>query len=234
MHIALLFLLVSLSSWSTTFALQPIEQQIKEANGIVIGHYLSSKSVSLESGAVATQMIFKVQKEWGMQSDLFGLEEVIVHYPGGKKNGQHIQVQGVPRFVVGEKVALFTKNIGNRYWGHNLGFGTFKIVNYGNETMMVNTLFPEDPRVGQVKLNVFESKVKQIKGTGFKVVRQDSPRTSVDRVPSSISEGKKRSIASKVDREDNKDDQSGPEVYWLIAVLAFAGGMSRFIRSKDA
>lgn len=228
-------MLFSLSSWSTTFALQPIDQQIKEADGIVIGHFLSSKSISLENGSLATQMIFKVQQEWGMQSDLFGLDEVIVHYPGGKLKGKHVQVQGVPRFVVGEKVALFTRNVENRYWGHNLGFGTFKIVNYGNETMLVNTLFPEDARVGQVKLNAFEFKIKQIKGSGLKIVRQELPSAVTgERVPASLLEGKKRSIASKIDQEDNREDQSGLSVYWLMAVLALAGGMSRLFRAKDA
>lgn len=236
MRIWLALAFVSFSSWGTTFALQPIDQQIKEADGIVVGHYLRSKSIKLEPGVLATQMIFKVQREWGMQSDLFGLDEVIVHYPGGKLEGMHIQVQGVPEFVVGERIALFTKSIDNRYWGLNLGFGSFKIINYGRETMLVNTLFPSDARVGQEKLESFEHKVRQIKGSSLKVVRTElEPLRAMDRMPAASNvEGKKRTIASKTEQEDNREDQSGLSAYWLIAVLALAGGLTRLLRARDA
>lgn len=236
MRFGFLILLISLSGWATTFAPQTVDQQIKEADGVVIGHYLRSRSVVLESGRVATQMIFKVQREWGLQSDLFGLDEVIVHYPGGKKGNLHVQVQGVPSFVMGERIALFTKSVENRYWGLNLGFGTFKIINYGKETMLVNTLFPHDGRIGQVRLEAFEAKVKAIKGSGLKVVKQDLPADPRGiRSPASlVDDRKKRAIASAADRNDNREDQSGLGIYWLIALLAFAGGVTRFIKGRVA
>ncbi|HXH73344.1 MAG TPA: hypothetical protein VNJ08_00145 [Bacteriovoracaceae bacterium] len=235
MHIAFLLIFLSFSSWATTFSLQSMDQQIKEADGVIVGHYLKSKSIKLDSGTVATQMIFKVQLEWGMQSELFGMEEVIIHYPGGKIGDLQVQVQGVPHFVVGEKVALFVKNIDNRYWGHNLGFGTFKIVSYGKETMLVNTLFPTDLRVGQVKMEQFESKVKFIKGSSLKVVRNDYPTSPEGtRSPAAVNDGKKRAIASKIEQADNREDQSSLNVYWLISILALAGGITRLVRARDA
>jgi hypothetical protein len=234
-HFIFLLTFLTLGAWATTFNLQPIEKQLLEADGIVIGHYLESKSVKLESGELATQMIFKVQSEWGMQSDLFGLEEVIVHYPGGKLEGLHVQIQGVPEFVVGEKVAIFTKNLENRFWGLNLGFGTYKVVNFGNETILVNTLFPEDPKVGQVPIEKFETLVREIKGSDLKIVRTHLPeeQPTESRTPASLNEGQKRSIASEIDQVDNREVQSDLSVFWLVAILAFAGGMFRLVRARD-
>jgi hypothetical protein len=232
----LLFLLISLPAWSTVFSLQTIDQQLTEADGVVIGHFLKSKAVKLESGKIATQMVFKVQKEWGMQSDLFGIDEMIIHYPGGKLGDQNVQVQGVPRFVIGEKIALLTKNVDNRSWGLNLGFGSFKIINYGNQVMLVNTLFPMDQKVGQVKWESFEEKLKAIKGSNLKVVNLESSiQPQMERVPASAPGivRQKRAVASNVDQVDNNEDHSSLGVYWLIAILGLAGGLSRLIRVRD-
>lgn len=123
----LIFLSVfSLGAIATTFRIQPIENQIKEADGLFQGNFLRKKTIALEDGRLATQMIFKMSKEVGLQSDFFGMDEVIVHYPGGTLNGITSQVDGVPEFVSGEKVVLFIRNVDNRYWGLNLGYGSFK------------------------------------------------------------------------------------------------------------
>ena len=56
----LLILMLSLPAYATVFQPQPVEQQIKESDGIMIGHYLKSRFVKLDDGSVATQMIFKM------------------------------------------------------------------------------------------------------------------------------------------------------------------------------
>lgn len=239
MFIRLFFLLLSLPIGATVFQPQPVEQQIKESDGIMIGHYLKSKSVKLDDGSVATQMIFKMNKEYGLQSDLFGMDEVIVHYPGGKMDGMEVRVDGVPKFVPGEHVVLMIKSMQDRYWGMNLGFGTFKVVNYGNETMIINTIFPEDRKVGQVKLADFEKIVRTIKGSGLKVVMAPTyPTEPVDehiiRAPASVDEGKNRSIASKTEQVENIENQPHLSVFWLVAFLAVFGGVFRLMRQKEA
>lgn len=239
MFIRLLFLLLSLPVSATVFQKQPVEQQIKESDGIMIGHYLKSKSIKLDDGSVATQMIFKMNKEYGLQSDLFGMDEVIVHYPGGKMDGMEVSVEGVPKFVPGEHVVLMIKSMQDRYWGMNLGFGTFKVVNYGNETMIVNTIFPEDRNVGQVKLADFEKSVRTIKGSGLKVVMAPAYPTepvenNIERAPASVDEGKNRSIASKSEQVENSEDQPHLSVFWLVAFLAVLGGVFRLMRQKEA
>jgi hypothetical protein len=229
--------LFSFSLGATTFQLQDVKQQLKAADGVMMGNFLKSKGVVLENGSIATQMIFKMNREYGLQSDLFGMDEVIVHYPGGRVGDRFTQVDGVPQFVSGEKVALMIKNVNNRYWGLNLGMGTYKVINYGKEVMLINSLFPDNPQIGQIRLDEFEKSIKFIKGTGLKTVYMNDYPSEVDkdqrRMPASlVEEGKKRSIASKSEQVENEGADVGLQTYWLIGVLAFLGGLFRFMRQK--
>lgn len=240
MILRLLLLLVSLPVGATVFQVQTVDQQIKEADGIVIGHYLRKKSVKLDDGNIATQMIFKMNKEYGMQSDLFGMDEIIVHYPGGKMGDTVVKVEGVPSFISGESVALLIKSNSDRYWGLNLGMGSYKVVNYGNETLIINSLFPSDRRLSQVKLEEFEKSIKTIKGSSLKVVLTPSYPTESGsepqgRMPASVSEeGKNRAIASKTEESENGESSPGIANFWLILLLAVMGGMFRLSRQKEA
>ena len=239
MLIQLFCLFFAVGVHATVFQMQPVTQQIKESDGIVIGHYLKSRPVHLDDGTLATQMIFKVNKEFGIQSELFGMDEVIIHYPGGQMGEQVVKVEGVPAFIPGEHVVLMIRSHEDRYWGMNLGFGTFKVVNYGNEPMIVNTLFPEDRRVGQIKLEDFEKSVRNIKGSHMKVVRSQQYPSEQDpsqsnRAPASVSEGKNRAIASDTEGMDNEEDRPGFSTFWLVAFLAVLGGVFKLMQKKES
>lgn len=235
----LFVLLLSFPLGATVFVPQSVDQQIKEADGVMIGHFLKQQTIKLDNGQLATQMVFKMNKEQGLQSELFGMDELIVHYPGGELDGMTVKVEGVPRFVPGEHVVLMIKNYQDRYWGLNLGFGTFKVVNYGKGPLLVNTIFPEDSRVGQISLNDFEKKVRFIKGGSLKVVHAPLYQTEEDnydsRAPASIEEeGKNRAIASDTDQEENIQEQSQFNTLWLLGFLAMLGGIFRFTRQREA
>jgi hypothetical protein len=232
-------LLLPQMSFSTVFQRQPIDQQIKEADAIMVGHYLRSQSVRLEDGSIATQMIFKMNHELGIHADHFGTDEIIIHYPGGQIDQEVMQVEGVPKFYPGEKVALMIKATPDRFWGMNLGFGTFKIINYGKDHILVNTIFPDDNKVGQIKFDEFLNKIKKIKETQLKVVKSDIPDvpqnfiTSADRQPASVGEnGKKRSIASEEFQSDNIH-RPQVSVLWLVIILAVMGGIYRLVKRKS-
>lgn len=235
----LLLLLLSFPVGATVFQKQTIDQQIKDSDGIIIGHYLRKKSIRLENGSLATQMIFKMNKEVGMQSELFGMDEIIIHYPGGKMGDEHVKVEGVPEFISGENVVLMVKSSQDRFWGMNLGFGSFKVINYGNEKMIVNTIFPNDRDVGQVRMEEFEKTVRFIKKSSFKVVMAPSYPSESDsnepgRMPASIDEGKNRAIASISEGEENRKDQTEFTSVWLVLFLAMLGGFFRLMRQKEA
>ncbi|HXH31666.1 MAG TPA: hypothetical protein VNJ01_12705 [Bacteriovoracaceae bacterium] len=239
----LIALLFALPLKATTFKPQAIVEQIKEADGIIIGLYLGRKSVRLENGSIATQMIFKMNKEFGMQSEIFGMDEVIVHYPGGQVGDSVVKVEGVPAFVTGEKVALMIKSIQDRYWGLNLGFGSFKVINYGKETLLLNYVFPEDPKVSQMKLEEFEKNIKFLKGKNLRVVPSpdftaDKKIAEAPRFPASSAEAKNRTLASNSFEEKNTAENSAPvspqdiSVLWLVVLLSLMGGFFRFLRQE--
>jgi hypothetical protein len=228
------FILLTLSAhlMATTFKIQPIEQQIKESDGVFQGNFLRSKTVELEDGSLATQMVFKMSKEVGLQSDFYGMDEVIVHYPGGKTAAREVRVEGVPEFIPGEKVVLFISSVDNRYWGMNLAFGTYRVINYGKEVMMVNAVFPEDAKVGQINFQKFEKIVKDIKGSSLKVVQalqipDPTSEAHSQRAPASIDEGQNRAVASVSDQSDNTEEQPSLPVFWLIMALGITGGIFR-------
>jgi hypothetical protein len=234
----LLFILLSLPVGATVFKPQSVEDQIKEADGIVIGNFLKSKAIQLDDGSIATQMIFKMSKEFGMQSDLFGMDEIIIHYPGGTLGDQTVKVDGVPEFIPGENVALLIKSRSDRFWGLNLGMGSFKIINYGNETLVVNSIFPNDRRMSQIKLEEFERTIKFIKKSSLKTVLtpvypSETGDEAVQRSPAS-SEGKNRAVASKTDKDENEEKKPLIQNLWLILLLAFMGGWFRLTRQKEA
>ena len=181
-------------------------------------------------------MVFKITQEAGLQNESLGLNEIIVHYPGGTFKGRTLKVEGVPEFVSGEKVAIFIRNVDNRYWGMNLGFGTYKVVNYGSKTMLVNTLFPDHPRVGQLSLESFEESVKEIKGASLKVVHTEiypiETGTSLRAPASVLKKEQQRSTASSPESADDDGTQSA-NMFWLIALLGAAGGLFRLFRFRS-
>lgn len=240
MLIRLFLLLLSVPVYATVFQVQPVTQQIREADGIIQGHFLRSQPVKLENGSIATQMIFKMNKEIGMQSELFGMDEIIIHYPGGKIGDVITSVEGVPKFIPGEKVVVMVKSYEDRFWGMNLGFGSFKVINYGNEKLIVNTIFPKNRVAGQMKMEDFEKQVRLIKGSRMKVVYAPGyPSEKIkngERAPAStLEEGKNRAIASKTDQGENgMATEEGLNPFWLVLLLAILGGMFRLSRQKEA
>ena len=181
------FLLCSLQVFATTFQIQPVEKQLKDSDGVFIGHYLKKKYIELEDGKIATQMVFKMKKEIGLQSEF-------------------------------------------------LGMGTYKVVRYGKDSMMVNTIFPHERTMGQIKLEEFEKKVREIKGGSLKVVSiQQYPieRDFETRRPASDSEGKNRTVAGGSEPEENKAAENGFHPMWLLAFLGFLGSCFRLARQRQ-
>ena len=119
-----------------------------------------------------------------------------------------------------------------------VGFGSYRIINYGNQTVLINYIFPQHPQIGQVSLQHFEAAVKKIKGTSFKVVQSiEYPTTPdqeiVQRMPASENEGQNRAIASKTDQLDNQADQPSLNIFWLVLALGITGGFFRMTHRKS-
>jgi len=169
--IILIFSFFSWFSYSTTFIVQSVDKQLIESDAILDGYFLSKQAVELEGGRISTQMVFKVKNEWGLNIQDSEFDEIIIHFPGGKTGHKNVLVHGVPEFVVGERVVILAKNNDGRLWGQNLGLGSFKVVNLNSQLTLINSIFPSDKSVSQFSLEEFESKVKQIKNSNLKTVK---------------------------------------------------------------
>jgi len=230
-----IFILFSWFSVATTFVVQSVEDQLRESDAILEGHFLSQEGVELEDGSVATQMIFKVKNEYGINIQSGEFDEIIIHFPGGQTNQKRVLVHGVPEFVVGERVVILAKNHAGRLWGQNLGLGSFKVVNFNSQPTLINSIFPSDKRVSQFTLEEFESKVKQIKHSNLKTVKMlDTIVQPSKRAPASTSKSKIRSIAATSNQGENEEEQSNLGIFWLIALFAFAGGINKLMKTRRA
>lgn len=181
-------------------ALQAKTFDVSQAEGILIGTFLKEKVSVLENGEEATQMMIKIDEELGLQSENFGMDEVIVHYPNKHK----------PSFIPGERIAVLLKSVDNRFWGLDPEVNSFKIVHYDGVPLLIN------PQKKQISLTRFEESVKLAKGKSLNVVRTFQPEFegSPGRTP-----------ASAASSEDDPEE-SFPTI-WLVITLAFLGALFR-------
>jgi len=214
--------------WTTTFVQVPLESQIKESQAVIMGHFLSKNSVRLDNGKIATQMHFELKKEVGLNAEFFGLNEVIVHYPGGELDNSITRIEGIPDFIVGEKVVILLTKQNNRFWGLNLAYGSFKVVNFGRSTMVMNNIFPEQPHAGQMRIEQFESLIKEVKGVSLKVVQNVNHLEMKNKQESR----QNRSIASVDEESENMESKPERPVFWLMAFLALMGGIYRWSQRR--
>lgn len=223
---------------ATLFMPQPLEDQIKHSDGVLVGHFLKKESIVLEDGMVATQMHFQVDKEHGLQTDVFRNNEVIIHYPGGTLADRTVRVEGVPDLMIGTPVVLMVKNVNNRFWGMNLALGTFHIVKYGEEKFLINKLFPSHAGLGQTRYLDFEKMIRKVKGESLKVVHSgmDIEDESPSRSIASVDEpevGNFRKVAATSEKTENSDETSVGQVWWLVGVLAALGVVSVWRRRYE-
>lgn len=235
-----LLMLFSTQVSATIFMPQPLESQIHEADGILVGQYLKQEAIELENGSIATKMFFKVDKEHGLQTDVFHTNEVIVHYPGGMLPDRGVKVDGVPDLMPGTPVVLMIKNIENRFWGMNLALGTFHIVKYGEEKYLINKVFPTQAGLGQTKYTDFEKLFRKVKGENLKVVRsgerfeeQQASRSIASSTDIEEEVGNFRKVAATSEKADNIEETSLGQIWWLVGFLAFLGAVSVWRRRQQ-
>ncbi len=175
--------------------------------------------------------------EYGIQSDFFGMEEVIVHYPKARLAGDDMNIERIPDFVSGESVVLMIKNGHERFWGLRGGLGTYKLINYGKNKVLIHSIFPDHSELGQVKLEEFEKLVRELKGTGLKVVHslvqlEEASINKRDRLPASGSSEGSVVVASGQKMKDENITSTETNNLWLLVTLAFMGGLFRLYKKR--
>lgn len=214
--------------WATSFHPVAVEKLIENSDAIVVADFLGSKAIQLEDGMIATESKFRLETEVGLAAYEHGFRDILVYHPGGLLSGKGQQVEGAPKFVMGEKNVLMLKTLDDgRLWIQGLAMGTFKLVRVGEQTLLINPVFPDDHRLSMIKFDVFQDKVDSIKKLTLKPVDSDKYVLEMEKtrkfVPNPKATGNSRSVASVEAPRDNSKEPNVMDSFWLICMLSTLG-----------
>jgi len=207
--------------YATSFQPVPLEKMLAPANAIVVADFMDSHAIELEDGTIATEARFRLEKEWGIEAEEYGISEIKVFFPGGEINGKGLHVEGAPRFVSGEKnILLLSQQDDGRFWVQGLAMGTFKVVRAGQETLIINSIFPNNTEISQITLDAFLRKVAAVKSSPVKEIASDKYARELVKSQQVTKGGPGRSIAST---EEAKHEPNVLDSFWLVTMLTVMG-----------
>ncbi len=229
---------------ATTFIPISFERQIKDSDAIIQGTYVTQFSKKLADGNIATEFLFDVEKSQGLKnSELRGYTNFKVLSLGGDWQGETYKVHGAPRFKKNESVILFLKKDKHGYWIQNLSLGKYKLKQVGTEVLMISSVFPYHPQMGQIKVEDFYSKVEKIKVVTLVDYNPDYSKAGYHlRKPATNSfeshhvtiKKNDKKEASKTHRVPNSLPKEEMNIWWLIVLFALMGGISSILIKKSS
>lgn len=211
---------------ATSFHPVSVEKLITSSDAILVGDFLEAKTVMLEDGLIATEARFKLEQEWGLHAEEYGMSEVIVFFPGGTFEGKTTHVDGAPHFVVGEKnVLMLHAAQDGSLWVQGLASGTFKVVKVGPQRILINPVFPSHPTLGRFPLERFHQIVTEVKGHDLREVHSDKYVREWEKERERVfhRKGNSRSIASVAGPSDNVRKADVVDNFWLLTMMAVLG-----------
>lgn len=227
-YIALVALTLSITqAFGTTFIPVPIKKQIVESHGIVKGEVVAVNAEEDEKGRIVTRLFLRADKWIGVQPTDNHLE---ILYPGGQLGDRVQLIHGSPKFKPGEKVVLFLKENNKNLWVQNLALGKFMIRKYGVSDVLINSVFPNHPKVGQIPLASFYELASNIKKKDFKERFKDKYELQTEKYAYQNIGKSGRSIASVRKAEEAEENLN---ISWLIALLGIIGGVFTFVRRRQ-
>lgn len=214
-------------AFGTTFIPVPIKKQVLESSGIVKGAVVTVNAEEDEKGRIITRVFLRADKWIGVKPISNHLE---IFYPGGQLGDRVQLVHGTPKFNEGEKVVLLLKENNEKLWIQNLALGKFMIKKYGTLDVLINSVFPNNPKVGQIPLSSFYELATNIKKKEFKERFKDKYELQKKKYAYQNIGKSGRSIAfvGKVEEAEEHFNIS-----WLIALFGLLGGVFTFIRRKQ-
>ena len=165
--------------------------------------------------------------------------------PGGEWQEESIKIYGTPKFQKDEKVVLFLAKNDQGYWIQNLSLGKYILKKIGSNEIIVSSVFPYHPQMGQISLEKFYQEVQQIKGISLvefmpQVNDQQEDLAVASRLPANNNYGineyeedlklNKEKVSRKPSQESREKNIS---VWWLIIILSLMGGFSSILLKKN-
>lgn len=221
-----LLIVLSNVAFATTYVPVSIKKQIVESSGILQGEVLATSSLEDSNGRIITKVFLRADKWIGVNPVNNHLE---VFFPGGKVGDRVQTVLGAPSFKNGEKVVLLLKNNNEKNWMLNLSMGKFMIKRYGVSEVLINSVFPNHPEVGQMPINSFYELAQSIKKTSFKERFKDKYEIQAQKQASTKYLIGGRTVAS-VDKSSQGADNLNTT--WLLIILGAIGGLFTILRGR--
>lgn len=235
--LSLLIIVISIQSYvfATTFLPVPIKRQIAESSGIVEGEVISTEAVLDRNGRIVTKVFMRADKWIGVRPEAGHLE---VYYPGGQVGDRVQKVHGAPKFDYGERVVLLLKSDKNsenkKLWVQNLALGKYMIKKYGTTDIVINSVFPKDPKVGQMALNSFYSLATRIKNQDFKERFKDKYELQVEKENKQFSNKKLGRAIASVRNFEEKEEENHISTIWTLIILGVLGALFSFSRRRKS
>lgn len=211
---------ISFVAHSTVFRPLSIKKHLQESSGVIQGEVTSISSELDENNKIVTRVNIKAEKWIG--DYYIENEEVSVFYPGGQVGSQGRFIDGSPKFSLGENVVLLTKSADDYQWVSNLGLGKYSVKRIGEEKIIVNQIFPTEPKMGQIKLNDFYEIAKEIKGSKFQYRFKE--KYEVYHKPEMENPIAQKTFGRKIASVESLNQKSSSiDPYWLVILLAVLG-----------
>jgi hypothetical protein len=225
----ILFVFVTIQVSATTFVPLSIKKQISDSSGVLVGEVINSEAIETKDGQILTKVFLRANKWIGINPDHYHAE---VFFPGGTVGDKSLRVDGVPKFTMGEQVVLMLKNHEGKNYLMNLGLGKFSIKKFGSTKILVNSIFPKEPKVGQMPLETFYKLAKRIKGQKFQSRFKDKYELHVESESRKIKinkQGRKiASVESRITQEESK-----VSTIWILLMFAFFGAVFTILKKQN-
>ena len=236
------FVLLAINFWAwstlaTIFVPIGLDQQLKEANGVIHGTFTGSVSKKLPNGEVVTENTFKLINKSGIAAgEIINEHNFKVLSPGGEWQGLVHHVEGSPTFTKGEEVILLLQNgkFGLEIYG--LGMGKYKIKKEDRETIIYSSIFPKHKKLGNISIaelnraltKAYGEPFQRLKGKRY-VYQKENPKRDL----ASIDAPKKRGryLSSLGEPEEDLGDHAAP-FGGVFFFLLMAFGIVYFLNKR--
>jgi hypothetical protein len=147
--VSLYFVFFALTVNATTFRKLPLGMQVEESTAAAEVKLVSKRTYMNKIGLIFTEHMFQVVEGYNLEGD--AINDVLkLELTGGTINGVTSFVDGAPEFSIGEKSFLLLKKIENKLYISNFTLGKYKVVEEGDRTFYVSSVYPTDPELGKV------------------------------------------------------------------------------------
>lgn len=150
---------------------------VEESSAAAEVKLISKRTYMNKMGLIFTEHAFQILEGYNLEGDTEN-DILKIELTGGTINGVTSYVDGAPEFSIGEKSFLLLKKLENKMYISNFTLGKYRIVQDGDKTVYVSTVFPNDPEMG----NVSKEKMIELIKEKFKISNWAAKKEEVQKV----------------------------------------------------